>query len=415
LKILVINTFDSYGGAAKAASRLCEGLISAGHEARMLVMEKGSNHDYVFQPGNIFYRRFGRIRGYLDLLPAYPKTGRRVLFSSGRLSSRSVMNEIEKFDPDILHLHWINKGFLDLSMLTGLKIPVIWTFHDMWAFTGGCHIAHDCSKYQYICETCPILKSKRKKDLSYRNFRRKQKIYSGLPHLEVITPSNWLANCVKSSSLMKSFGVNVIPNSLNISTFYPEDRISCRNRLGLDPSSRIILFGAINALKDLNKGYARLIQALKNLNNKENVQLIVFGTPEEKEFSLAGMKVKYLGYISDHNLLRQLYSSSDIVVVPSSIEVFGQTATEAMACGTPVAAFNTSGLMDIVDHKINGFLAENGSLEDLTKGIEWCLYEADPIKLSLSARQKVLKEFSEDIIIQKHIDLYKETLENGKD
>ena len=302
-------------------------------------------------------------------------TKKKILFSSSVLPSKSVLEVIQEEAPDIVHLHWISKGFLQIKSLKEICKPIVWTLHDMWAFTGGCHTPVECTRYEQDCGACPILKSSREHDLSRQNFIRKRETYQKVKSLTIITPSKWLADCVQKSPLLSGFPVNVIPNLLDIDLFFPENKLIARKHFGIDPDRKIILFGALDATKNKLKGFVELSDALHLISDKKNIELAVFGSAKQETSSLSGFKVRYFGYISEDADLRRLYSAADVMVVPSSQEAFGQTASEAMACGTPVVAFRTTGLLDIVDHQVNGYLAEYKSAKDLSNGIKWCLNE----------------------------------------
>jgi glycosyltransferase involved in cell wall biosynthesis len=412
MKILLLSTYDIRGGAARAAFRLCEGLRAVGHDAKMLVQVKVGKADFVVQPDYFMYHHpFNKFRGYLDLIKPILMAREKLLFSSSVLPSKSVIEFIDREAPDIVHLHWIAKGFLQIKSIEKIHAPIAWTLHDMWGFTGGCHYSGECTRYINACGVCPILKSKHENDLSRYNFRRKGETYGKLKDLTIITPSSWLAGCVQKSPLLSGFPVQVIPNALNLNVFFPENKLSARKHFGIDPDRKIILYGAQGATKNKLKGFDYFAEALGFLQDKNNIELAIFGSEKQETTYLSGFKVRYLGHISDDTELRKLYSAADVMVVPSIQEVFGQTASEAMACGIPVVAYNGTGVADIVDHEVNGYLAEYKSVTGLAKGIQWCLYEADTEALSRNARQKVLSRFTKEIVIQKHVKLYHEILE----
>ena len=409
MKILLLSTFDNRGGAARAGFRLCEGLRAAGHEAKMLVQEKSEDLDFVELPDHFLFRRFSKLRGYLDLIPGILLSREKILFSIGWLPSKFVNRKIAGFNPDIIHLQWVNKGFINLESLTEIKKPVVWTLHDMWAFTGGCHYAYECDRYLTGCGKCPILHSKREKDLSWYLYKRKKKIFSLIPSLTIITPSNWLTDLAQKSGIFGGHPVIKIPYAININIYKKTDSSLAKKRLGLPEDKKLILFNAVNATTDERKGYRYLMSALESMDLKD-VGVVIVGADRLSGLEPPGLDVYLLGFITDTDLMVESYNACDIFVLPSLQDNLPNTVLESLACATPVVAFNTGGIPDMIEHKKNGYLADYKSVADLADGIRWCLHDADARTLSDNARQKILNEFSEEIIIQKHLKLYHELL-----
>jgi glycosyltransferase involved in cell wall biosynthesis len=210
--------------------------------------------------------------------------------------------------------------------------------------------------------------------------------------------------------LLSGFPVTVFPNSLDMKVFYPEPQEGSRIKLGLAAAKKIILFGALDATRNRLKGFDELSRALQCIQDKSSIELAVFGSPEKGKSTLFGFPVSYFGHISDDSLLRSLYSAADIMVVPSIQEVFGQTATEAMACGTPVVAFGATGLLDIVSHKVNGYLARPYDPEDLARGMTWCMEDPERNSvLSAKAVETVKSRFDISKNILKLIAIYNQS------
>jgi glycosyltransferase involved in cell wall biosynthesis len=409
MRILLLSTYDIKGGAARAAYRLCEGLTAAGHEVKMLVQSKSGNDGFVEQPDHFSYRRFSKIRGYLDLMPAFIKTGKKVLFSIGWLPSKAVIRKINDFDPDVVHLHWVNKGFFNLQSLADIRQPVIWTLHDMWAFTGGCHYAYDCERYTIGCGKCPVLRSGKESDMSLYFYKRKKVIYKQLSSLTIVTPSNWMAGLARKSGIFGEHRVLAVPNAINAGIYHRTGKSEARKLLGLPGNMKLILFNAMNATTDERKGYRYLLSALESMDLTD-VGLVIVGSDRLSGMEPAGLKVHLLGLVKDTETMVKSYNACDVFVLPSLQDNLPNTVMESLACGTPVVAFNTGGIPDMVEHKKNGYLAEYKSVNDLANGIKWSLYEADAKTLSDNARQKVLDEFAEEVIILKHAKLYQELL-----
>ena len=284
----------------------------------------------------------------------------------------------------------------------------------MWPFTGGCHYDQECSRYRESCGQCPMLNSSKNWDLSRWIWWRKQKAWKDLDFI-VATPSHWLGDCAKASSLFCDLRVEVIPNGLDLSRFKPFDKRIARELLFLPQDKKLILFGAIDSTSDKRKGFQFLqpaLQALANNERENEIELVVFGSSKPPNPPELSMKTHYLGHLPGDLSLGLLYAAADVMVAPSIQEAFGQTASEAMACGTPVVAFGTTGLLDIVDHKRTGYLAQPFDAEDLAKGIAWVLEDEERWQvLSRQSRQKVEDEFAIESVAQRYAELYKEVLE----
>lgn len=329
------------------------------------------------------------------------------------LRSISVHGALQKLEYDVLHLNWFNLRFLDIKELLTIRKPIIWTLHDTWAFTGICHYHGECNNYQNTCGQCPLLKSDSNNDLSHNIFMKKLDVYKRV-QLHIVTPSEWLANEVKNSSLLNQFPVTVIPNGLDTAIYAPTNKQKACEILGLGSFSKKILFGAFNSTKDTRKGFDKLISALTYLEQQADsnlLELIIFGASEPIYEIETSIPISYLGYISDEYKMALIYNSSDVMVVPSIEEVFGQTASEAMSCGVPVVAFNCTGIREVVNHKESGYLARPYCPEDLAKGIIWCLQHNFYGELSANARKKTLEYYSIEKVSQQYLSLYNALIE----
>ena len=412
MKILSVCNSDIAPGAPQATYRLHKALLDAGTESQMLVQFKSSDDFTVIGPITRIQKMIGRLRIHLDPLPVYLyKDRKKQLFSPSWVPFSTIVNRINTISPDLVHLHWINGGMMRIEDIVKIKAPIVWSLHDNWGFTGGCHVMWECEKYKDACGACPRLGSSKENDLSRSVFNRKRKTFSKLKNMTVIGLSNWLANCAKESSLFKNNHVICLPNPINTKNFTPLDKIEARKLFNLPEDKKLVLFGALSATTDINKGFNKLTEALKNINT-QNVELLVFGSSQPKQTQNFKQPVHYLGYLHDNLSLRALYSAADVMVVPSIQEAFGQTASESMACGTPVVAFGATGLLDIVDHQINGYLAKPFDTNDLAQGIDWVLNAENYSELCKNAQDKVLKEFDSKVVAKKYIALYEKILKN---
>lgn len=415
MKILHLSRADIGGGAARGAYWLHKALLQAGVESNMLVATKFSEDARVIGCSGPIKKLFYELRFKLDILPV------KILYNEDRDFAISwlpsnIASQVKKINPDIVNIHWLGWGFVKLEELVKFNKPIVWTLRDMWAFTGGCYYSGDCIKYTEKCGACPVLKSQKEKDISRQGWYRKEKIWKKL-NLTLAPLSNWLAECARKSSLLKDRKIQVIPNALDHNKFKPLPKILAKKVLGINPDNKIIAFGAIYATEK-RKGFQYLVPALQKLATNgwsERAELVVFGSSKPQEEPDLGMKANYLGRLNDDLSLALVYAAADVMVVPSLQEAFGKTAMEALACGTPVVSFDSTGLKDIVEHMQNGYRAECFSVEDLARGINWVLEDEERWQaLSHRAREKVEQEFTLEIQARAYKKLYEEVLEASR-
>jgi glycosyltransferase involved in cell wall biosynthesis len=402
------------GGAARAAYRLHKSLLSAGIDSKMLVLTKKSD-DYTVIPVygiNKIGKFISLIRPTLDQIPLKFYINRiKTPFSPAWLPFSKVVKKINEINPDIVHLHWISGGMIKIEDLAKINKPIVWTLHDNWAFTGGCHIKWNCEKYTDFCGACPVLGSDKEYDLSKKGWIRKNKVFKKI-NMVIVSPSKWLYDCSKKSSLLKDKKHKVIPNPIDVDLFKPVVKSISRKIWNLPQDKKLIAFGAVSAISDINKGFKELSEALYKVADKKNIELVVFGSSEPKNPPNFGFKTHYLGHLYDDISLTILYNAVDVMVVPSLQENLANTIMESLACGTPVVAFNVGGNSDMVEHLHNGYLAKPFDTDDLRNGIEWVLNTPNYDELCKNAREKVLREFDSKIVAKRYIELYEEVLED---
>lgn len=410
MKILMVNTYDRRGGAARATWRLFNGIREQGIDIKLAVQERVTEDKDILRVSSPVTGRLNPLRPYIDFAIPFLQTRRRVLFSTSLLPD-TIGEVIDCINPDIVHLNWITGGFLKLESLASIRKPVVWTLHDMWAFTGGCHYTGECRRYLDQCGQCPVLHSSRDLDLSRRVFARKSNVFSTMDHLTITTPSRWLAERVRESRLLGNKPVNVVPNGLDTSVYVPGSTSEIRRRLGFSESKRLILFGAIRGVQNPLKGFRLLAEATRHLDPAV-YELVVFGSHEKENSHPLFIPARFMGPVHDEGLLVSLYGAADVVAVPSVQEVFGQAATEALACGIPVAAFDATGLKDIVVHEKTGYLAQPFDPEDLARGIKWITVDPDRYRvLAASARDRAVSTFSVQAVARQMTGVYREVLD----
>ncbi len=420
MKVTLINTSDAGGGAPAACMRLLHALRLQGAYARLLVQHKKTDSKAV---SGIVKDAVSNLRARLTFLAEripfilFHERDKTVRFAfSPANAGTSIINNPLVKDADILHLHWSNSGFLsisDLKELINTGKPIIWTLHDMWTFTGGCHYSGSCQRFKNECGNCPFLRDASENDLSHKGWLRKAVMYAGAKNITFVACSNWLAGVAGTSSLIKEFPINAIPNPIDIEVFSPRDKIAERMKRGINTDAKIILFGAAN-INDKRKGIKYLVEALQLLKQSNqdtsNVEVVIFGKNKHFDVTQLPFPVHQLNIITNENDLAAVYSMADVFVTTSLEDNLPNMVMEAMACGTPVVAFRTGGVPEMIDHLQNGYLADLASAQGIADGISEILYVADAPKLATNARQKVLDNYTNDKVANQYIELYHSVL-----
>lgn len=416
IKVLAVSFSDDGGGAANAALRIQNGVNALCYHVKsnMLVKEKRTESESVIPldsmlPHHFLYSAFDwfalKIKNKIQHAQWNRYPYREPLFMSDFRSTR-LGGALEKLEYDVLHLHWINKRFIDLEKLPKNK-PIVWTLHDSWPFTGVCHVPYDCRRYEKECGRCPMLHSDNAKDLSNEVWNCKKKAFQHL-NLHIVTPSRWLADCARKSSLLRDCDIRVIPNCIDTNVFSSGDRNSACELLGLDSSKQYILYGAVNALTDPNKGYDYLRDAIQNQDWPSNLELIVIGA-DKKLDDIKNIPTHYFGYIGGERLIAT-YRVANVMIVPSLSENLSCAIMESLSCATPVCCFNIGGNGDMVEHQVNGYLAKKKDAEDLGRGILWCLENNSDNHLGKAARESVIQKYSIPVVAKQYAELYREVM-----
>jgi glycosyltransferase involved in cell wall biosynthesis len=411
MRVCLINTSDISGGAAIAAYRLHQGLQLVGLDSQMLVQDKVSDDYTVLGATNKLGKGWAKLVPTIDSLPKILYPQRENTHFAVQWFPNNTHHKINQLKPDIVNLHWICGGFVPIKSLSKINAPLVWSLHDMWAFTGGCHYAGDCQSYQNNCGTCPQLGSNRNQDLSLQIWRKKQRHWQNL-NITIVALSNWLADSVKKSSLFANNRIEVIPNSLDTNVYKPINKQLARTILNLPQDKKLILFGAMNATSDQRKGFQFLCPALEQLASQINhCELVIFGASKPFHGDNFPFQTNYLGRLADDISLAIIYSAVDVFVAPSLEDNLPNTVMEALACGTPSVAFNIGGMPDMITHQENGYLANPFSVADLTYGINWVLENNHRWqKLSANARDMVLNKFTLQHQATKYLELYQDLL-----
>jgi len=414
-KIVIINTSDISGGAAIAAYRLHLGLSRIGESSRMIVKNKMTSDESVicapyeindkkeFQ-NQVDYNNYisSHRTGLSDTLFSYPDPGYDL----------SKIPYVQK--SDIINLHWICRyqSLLNLHNLFKLGTPVVWTLHDQWPFTGGCHYTAGCEKYRYDCSSCPQL-TEDIFDLPSQVLKEKQRILKNA-NLTIVTPSQWLAKCAKESSLLGNFRIKVIPNSIDTEIFTPISKSVAKEKIGIKANTITILFCAERILKK-RKGFQEFINAFlyclsdtafKDLVESGRVKLLCIGD-SNKNLNNDNIPLIQIGHLNSEKDLREAYSAAEMFVLPSLEDNLPNTILEAMSCGTPVVAFDVGGVPDIVSDNVTGRIVPKGDVTQLGEAILYMVVNSDRRKsMEKSCRNHIVDQYSLKKQAQQYTDLF---------
>ena len=417
LKVLHISLDDGGSGAGRAAYKLHAGLRRLGHESSMFVARKTSADPAVraFEPKVDSQSRQERRAKIEDDFKRYTASRPPHLIGDGFTDDRSPngAEPLEQLPPhDLVNLHWFG-GFLDYKAFF-IKVPqaspVVWTLHDMNAFTGGCHYDDYCGKFATRCGACPQLGSGDEDDLSRQIWTRKSEALAavGEGRLRLVAVSRWLAEEARRSSLLGDFPVTSINPSIDSQVFAPRDRAAVRSALGVPEDASVVLFIA-DSLVTRRKGFSLLAEALKKLKDAPNLFLLSLGHHDPG--IVKDVPHLNLGYIEDDLALSGVYSAADVFVMPSVQEAFGQTVLEAMSCGTPVVGFDLGGIPEMVRPGVTGELVPPGDTKALGDAVRGLL--EDPEKradLSANGRRAAVEEFAPDIQAGRYAEVYRSML-----
>lgn len=363
MKILQINTFNSRGGAAKVCTRLKNKLDHLGIENWMYIKESvDSTSDDIYTSKNSFLH----------------KVLNKIFKTEG--FGRNTFNELKNLpcwdEIDIVQIHNIHGSYFNIGDIKKISESkkVVWTLHDPWILWNKKSIP----QYKMI--------------FKFRNYyieMLKKKIVLNSNFL-LITPSVWLKNLVLNDYPNKE--VLVVPNWVDTDIFSPINKLDARINLNLPTDKKIILFVANGGLNNHQKGTDYIKFCIERFN--------------ECLFIEIGRDI----YIESESDMAMYYSAADLLLLPSLAENFPLSILESMSCGTPVVAFDTGGINEIIDHRINGYVAKYKNSEDLIKGIQFITNESNYTKLSKSSREKIMTNFSENLIFEKYINIYKRLL-----
>ena len=412
MRVLIVNTAERTGGAAIAANRLMHALNHNGVETRMLVRDRKTDAPEVVNiPQSLRLKaNFLWERGVIWLADGLKKQG---IFQVDIANAGTDITAMPEFQwADVIHLHWVNQGFLSLNdlerILTSGK-PVVVTMHDQWYFTGICHYSGGCDKYQTQCQHCPMLKGGGTWDVARRVFDRKRAMYQGR-NLTFVGCSRWMADMARQSRLTQGHTVTNIPNAIDTDVFKPIDKQEARRRHNLPLDKKLLLFGA-QRITDERKGFRFLVEACEHIKMHhptlpDRLGIVVLGGDAQSVKEALPLPVYSVGYLNNEKEIAELYNAADLFVTPSLQDNLPNTIVEAMSCGVPCVGFNVGGIPEMITHRQDGYVADYCDSIDFAQGIAWCLDEQRQPALSAAARAAAVATYSEQAAARRYQAIY---------
>lgn len=417
MNVLIINTSEKTGGAAVASNRLMNALNNNGVKARMIVRDKETDEITVAPVGHPWRAQWAflweRLCIYMHL-----HFKREHLFEIDIANAGMDITKTRYFkEADIIHLAWINQGFISLKGIRKILDsgkPIVWTMHDMWPATAICHYTRGCKYYQSACHDCRLLPDGGSShDLSSKVWRKKHAIIHDHT-INFVSCSRWLQRQAEQSGLFRHQSVTTIPNPINTHIFQPADKEEARKHMHLPTGKRIILFVS-QKVTDERKGMKYFIEATEKMiaadpTLKDTTAVAIMGGHGEEIASQLPLQAYPLGYVSDDRAIVDAYNSADVFVLPSLEDNLPNTIMEAMACGVPCVGFNVGGIPEMIDDKRTGYVAKEGDTDDLAAGISWALEPAQRQALSKNSVDKVRHCYSEHAVAMQYIDVYTDAM-----
>lgn len=409
IKPLICSYGDKEGGASRAAQGHHKALLSEGIPSEMLVAVKKSDLPFIHGPTGKYEKGMVHIRReFSQWLALFQRTSNKNLHSL-QLFPSIFKSKLNESDCDVVNLHWICSEFLSIEDIGKIKKPLVWTLHDMWPILGAEHYVSDNGFSRAVLGYKPEnrLPGHGGLDLDRWCWVRKKKAWK--TPFQIVVSSQWMKDKVNASELMRGWPVTIIPNPIDLKRFSPIDKKTAREILGIPIDRRVVAFGATGGLNDVRKGGDLLVSALNIINKTvTNLDVLIFGQSRTGFHPIEKNNIiHWMGPVNDDIVLALIYSAADVVAIPSRQDNLPLTAAEAQSCACPVVAFNVTGLIDLIEHKVTGYLASPFSLEDLAFGIKWILESDRRLKsLSIAARARAELLWSAEKTNSKYLEVY---------
>lgn len=405
MNILLVNTTYQGGGAEKVTRQLFHGYDNTHIHMKLLVGRgdlNDSRYDIIYdkQIPYFFSRAYGKLAPYRKY---------------DRYATKRIIEAVKKYDIDIVHLQNIHGNYMGIEDIREIAkhCRVMWTLHDMWALTGHCAHAFDCTKWQNgDCGNCPKPETYPgiRSDVAGKMLNTKSSSFVG-QNIIFVSPSQWLCDRFMESHL-KNEKIFVINNGINVNQYVPGDVAALRQKYDIPQDKNVLLFAASN-LNSQFRSFSHLLEALELVENKKDYCLVVLGNCDDEISFNPEFEVFQMGYISDEKKMNELYALSDVYITPSLADNFPCTTIESFASGTPVIAFATGGLNEQIDPD-TGWLAPTGDAGVLASAINDAFSNPERLELMrANCRAKAEKLYSEEVMLEKYELLYTKVI-NGE-
>jgi len=411
-KILVIGTADKVGGAARVGWDIGKNIKKYGYDTKFIVGYKKSNSPNVYElKKNSFIAKIESKTRYN--LVSFLRFIRAFLLANDIDfgASDEILNHPWYKKADIVHCHNLHGNFFRLETLSKIasEKPTIWTLHDGWALTAHCAHCYDCERYNNGKHFTFGLK--RYGAMLWNNsdylWNKKKGIYASSSKINVVVPSRWLADRVKTS-ILKDKPLTVINNGIDTEIFKPRDRKKVRKELRLPLRKTIVAYIAQMGTLDPRKGGAYFLDTASYFLTDPNIIFLCIGGIVGAK-SVKKDNIIYLPFISDKKKLSHYYSSADMLLFVSLAENFPLVTLEALSSGLPVVSFDVGGVKEQIEHKLNGYIAKYKNLGDLINGVNYIL-NMDKNDLEImknNNRHKAAEKYSINNMTEKYYELYK--------
>jgi glycosyltransferase involved in cell wall biosynthesis len=409
MKVGIVSASDGGGGAAIAAHRLHSALVRNGVDSVMRVRRKTTGDWRVVGPSGRWRMMQAAVAPVAEAIAAKVLRAGGTDYRSPGIFGSLPAGEIDNQHLDVVNLHWVSGGHLSVRQIGRIRTPTVWTLHDMWPFCGTEHYAPEDPHASW--RRGPA--AGKTGSPGFDRWVRRRKARHWRRQFPLVTPSRWLARCVRDSALLGGWPVHVIPYPLDTQSFVPHDKMLARNLLGLPPDATLVMFGAIGGSTDPRKGWDLLEPAIGRLGEDvKDFQIVIFGESEPRRPPRLGVPLNWLGELRDTVTLALAYSAADVMVIPSRQDNLPQCGLEAQACGCPVVAFDVGGLEDVLEHGGTGYLASADSSDALARAIRSVLATPERrARMSQEARARALRLWAPDIVTSQYMEVFNKAIE----
>ena len=399
MKILQINAVYGVGSTGKIVRDISDKLIELGHESYVMWatgcrLREEKQEAKLVRIGNIIDHKLHALLRRID--------GGQGLHS--KLATERACKKILEISPDIVHLHNLHSNYIHLPTLLKFlgdnDIPTLITLHDCWFLGAYCmhYMNHNCDRWKTGCNGCPAVRGYMRKSIAKR-FSQRKALYGNMKHLAVNGVSKWTTDSAKQSMLKSAENIELIYNWIDTDVFKPKENIlEIKRKYGISDDRKMIL--GVSQSWYAEKGLDYFVRLADDLRESADIILVGQdnGVPERDN-------LRCIGFTASVDELVELYSAADVLVNASSVESFALVTLEAMACGTPVVAFDNSGSSEQVNTEC-GVLAKDGDYQSLLDGVSAVLNNCKE-RYSSFCRNYICAGFEKNNQLLKYVDFYK--------